>query len=301
MNLWLLNLDGALSPQKALAERYRYSEFDLRHWGPRLRLACRFGRYRRFERDLNAILGEADAEPCCTLYGSGDFHHVSLALVRRITTPFNLLVLDNHPDWVAGVPFLHCGTWLYHAARHPAVQRIFHVGGDVDFDNRYRFLAPKDHLRSGKIVVFPACRTFQAGFWNDIPHEPLRPRLGTPLTLRRLAELLAPFGPELRKHPLYISLDKDVLRLAEAVVNWDSGHLTLTELGMTWQAFVRAAEGNLAGVDIVGDWSPVKTHGLFRRLLHWLEHPSLRVDPDQAAQRNQATNLAILGWLNISS
>jgi len=84
----------------------------LRSWGPRLRLACSRRRFARFERSLARELGSArDLEPGLTLYGSGDFHHVSLALLRRLEGPFNLLMLDKHPDWMRGLPFAHCGEW----------------------------------------------------------------------------------------------------------------------------------------------------------------------------------------------
>jgi len=77
--------------------------------------------------------GAADDEPHMTFYGSGDFHHVSLALLRRLREPFNLLVLDNHPDWMRGVPFLHCGTWLRHASLLPMGAAHLPLGGEVDF------------------------------------------------------------------------------------------------------------------------------------------------------------------------
>src|SRR5205823_14391349 len=136
-----------------------------------------------------------------TFCGSGDFHHVSLALVRRLTTPFNLLVLDNHPDWMRGVPFLHCGTWLYHAARLPLVQRVFHVGGDVDFDNYYRWMAPWPLLRSGKIKVLPGVRHFRTRAWQQIAHEPVRLRSTARTTRERLEELLLPLREDLARWP----------------------------------------------------------------------------------------------------
>src|SRR5205085_5166162 len=142
--------------------------------GPRIRLGCSFGRFRLFERALAATLAdEEDVGPALTFYGSGDFHHVSLALLRRLPGPCNLLVLDNHPDWMRGVPFLHCGTWLYHAARLPHVERVFHVGGNVDFDNYYQCMAPWPLLISGKISVYPGVRRFHRGRWKNIPTEPI--------------------------------------------------------------------------------------------------------------------------------
>src|SRR5205085_8703257 len=139
-------------------------------WGPRLRLASAFGRFRRFGRFVAASLGSAAGDPAVTLYGSGDFHHVSLALLQLQTGPFNLLVLDNHPDWMRGVPFLHCGTWLHHAARLPLLGRIFHAGGDVDFDNYYQWMAPWKLLGSGKITVLPGLRRFKRKQWSTVPN-----------------------------------------------------------------------------------------------------------------------------------
>ena len=59
-------------------------------------------------------------------------------------------------------------------------------------------------------------------------------------------------------------------------------------------AFTAAAHGRLAGVDLIGDWSPVRVEGWFRRLLHWTEHDTLAVDAVQAARRNEETNLALI-------
>src|SRR5205823_5520334 len=131
----ILDLDGGVARQRRLAALASRT-LPLGEWGPRLRLACGWRSFRRFEEALARAAGApGDDRPGITFVGSGDFHHVSLALVRRLRRPCNLLVIDNHPDWMRGLPFLHCGTWLYHAARLPHVCRVFHVGGEVDFDN----------------------------------------------------------------------------------------------------------------------------------------------------------------------
>lgn len=287
MRVRVLNLDGSLLRQRRLFAQYRPAVGRLEHFGPRIRLGCRFRDFHRFEAGLADATGtERDDVPWTTFYGSGDFHHVSLALVRRLRTPFNLLVFDNHPDWMRGVPVMHCGTWLYHAAQLPYLQRIFHVGGDVDFDNYYRWLAPWPLLEAGKIAVIPARRRYATGAWPRVRHDCV--------PNRSWGELLAPYRDELRRCPLYISVDKDVMGAAEAPVNWDSGHLTLAEVCAALRAFVSAADGNVAGMDIVGDWSPVRVSGLFRRFLHLTEHPPMKVDAVAACERNEQTNLTLL-------
>jgi hypothetical protein len=78
------------------------------------------------------------------------------------------------------------------------------------------------------------------------------------------------------------------------VVNWDSGHLTLAEVIEIVHAFVRAAQGNLAGMDVTGDWSPVRLRGWLRHLMHLTEHPVLAIDANDATRRNEQTNLTLL-------
>jgi hypothetical protein len=295
MHIRILDLDGAIPRQEVLLKRYQPQVHDLRRWGPRIRLACGFRRFARFEKSLAKRLDRDEpASTALTFYGSGDFHHVSLALLRRQQRPFNLLVLDNHPDWMRAIPFLHCGTWLYHAARLPQVQRIFHVGGNTDFDNGFRGLAPWPLLRSGKVRVFPAMRYFRHGNWSEVANEPVRQNNSSPVTFQRLDELLESQRSQLESYPLYISLDKDVMIAEDAAVNWDSGHLTLSEVDTVLKTFLQAANGNILGMDILGDWSPVQTRGVLRRYLHWSEHPKETIDEAEANRRNENTNLLLV-------
>ena len=289
MRLVRLDLDGGLRAQPDWGTG---PWCDLHDWGPHVRLACSFGRFRRFERALAERLGPP-ADPTLTFTGSGDFHHVSLALVRRLPVDCNLLILDLHPDWMRGVPLLHCGTWVWHALLLPHVRRVFHLGGDMDFDNGYRWLAPWADLRSGRLTAWPAVRRLTRGRWRSLPHEALKAP-GDRLTAGRLAELLQPHAKELASRPLYVSLDKDVLVAADAAVNWESGFLDLAEVLTTLTAFRDAARGRLAGMDVTGDWSPVVVRGPLRRWLDWTEHPRLTVDPIEAAARNARTNQAII-------
>jgi hypothetical protein len=231
------------------------------------------------------------------LLGSGDFHHLTLAMLRRLRRPFNLLVLDKHPGWFRGHPLLHCTSWLYHAAQLPNVRRVFHVGGERNFDNHCRWLAPKSLLSSGKIVTLPAVRRFDTGFWRDVPHQSLRPNLHTLVDHDRLEELLTPYLDELDGVPLYMSLDKDVLWMPESVTNWDAGLLDLTEVQEILQFFMKASGNDLLGMDIVGDWSAVETNSTLRYFLHRINHPKHTVDAEQARLCNERTNLMLLKFL----
>jgi hypothetical protein len=111
-----------------------------------------------------------------------------------------------------------------------------------------------------------------------------------------VAELLEPYRGELAALPLYVSLDKDVLGADEAVVNWDSGRLVRGEVLHVLRGFLDAS-GGAAGLDVVGDWSPVRVAGPFRRALHHTEHVPLAVNADEATRVNEALNLALLEGL----
>ncbi len=288
MRTRVLDLDGSLAHQ---AESLGLTDADrvcAREWGPRLRLACPFGTFRRFRR----WLGPESAGPAATLYGSGDFHHVTLALLERLSGPFNLLVLDGHPDWMRGIPFLHCGTWLHHALRLPGLRRVFHCGGERDFDNGYQQLAPWREIQGGRVVVFPARRRFSRGRWSRLPVHPLLTDGASPDAV--LADALRPHLSELGEIPLYVSIDKDVLVADDAAVNWESGLLRLHEAATVVETFVRAAGGRLAGADLLGDWSPVGLGHWLNRLCDRVDHPSVVHDASEAASLNRRANAALL-------
>ena len=293
MDVRILDLDGSVARQPRLASRAGYV-LPADTWGPRLRLACGWEAFEHFEIDLARQLESTrDAEPMLSFLGSGDFHHLSLAMVRRVQRRCTLLVIDNHPDWMRGVPFLHCGTWVYHAAQLPWVERVFHVGGEVDFDNFYRHAAPWKMLQSGKIVTLPAIRQMKGRRWAATPHEALRPRPDIVMDRERIETLLRPYRADLARRPLYVSLDRDVLTAEHAAINWDSGHLTPPEVFAVLDAFCGATP-SLAGMDVVGDWSPVRVCGLGRWLLHLTEHPHGAVDAFEAQRLNGALNVAIV-------
>ena len=91
---------------------------------------------------------------------------------------------------------------------------------------------------------------------------------------------------------VYITIDKDVLAPPAAATNWDQGQMPLEDLLAALRIIGRRCE--IAGVDVVGDYSPVTGVGAARRLFGWLEHPAGNPDPVLAARCNDSTNVAIL-------
>ena len=235
----ILDFDGSLLCQKELLMHPGAGVYALAEWGPRVRLACGFRRFHRLMAAVDSMLRK-NPEPSIVFAGSGDFHHVSLGLAGRVRRPFNLLVLDAHPDWMRGIPFLHCGTWLSHAARLPNLETVYHVGGCTDFDDRWRWLAPWRLLRAGRIKVIAAARRFAGGRWGTVDHQVLRASAGEAASTERIETLFRDVQADLAARPLYISIDKDVLCADEVVSNWDCGRLTSAEVIAVVRNFLTA-------------------------------------------------------------
>src|SRR4051812_3997509 len=101
MQVRVLDLDESVTSQQRLLDKVQPEVYDARRWGSSMRLAARWQRFYRFERWLDRCLGRRDDhDPWITFLGSGDYHHLTLAFLRRLKQPINLLVLDKHPDWV---------------------------------------------------------------------------------------------------------------------------------------------------------------------------------------------------------
>lgn len=130
---------------------------------------------------------------------SGDYHYISALWLSRITSPFDLLVFDHHPDMQepAFGGILSCGGWVRTSLeRYPLLRNVLIAGinpsleGECEgFGERVKvlnkdFLAGKDH----SVVA------------SSLPSDGL---------------------------PLYISIDKDVLSADDARTDWDQGNMVL--------------------------------------------------------------------------
>ena len=156
---------------------------------------------------------------------SGDFHYLTEYWVSRLQEPFTLIVFDHHPDmqqprW-AGV--VSCGGWVSDVLRkNPFVKHIIVVGASDKLISQI----PED-LRD-RVIFYGQATIDHHQAWpskvGGIIHE-----------------------------PVYISIDKDVLRQQDAVTDWSQGDMSLLQL----QAVLRIifAHEKVVGVDITGECS----------------------------------------------
>ena len=280
----ILDIDGSLRGLKGT------QTIDLSHWQEAIRFGCSWSTWKSFGSVLSEQL-PASYGPVCM--GSGDFHHISHLLLDHIahSEPFDVVVLDNHPDNMR-FPFgIHCGSWVVHAARLPHIRRV-HILGITSADVSWRH-AWENHLlpiAQGKIRYWTTGVNVQ---W--VNPCGLAKSIGSFINVQ---ELLRQFMAELENNipgAVYLSIDKDVF--AEHVVrtNWDQGCFDLEHV----RQLIEALKGKLIGSDITGEVSVHHFHTAWKRWLCALDRqPPI---PPEALVHWQAQQIAVnrqlLTWL----
>ena len=158
---------------------------------------------------------------------SGNYHYVSRLWLEQAEEPFDLLVFDHHTDMQepAFGGILSCGGWVRAALEElPLLRQVYLAGPPAD-------------SREAREELF--------GFMDRVLWIPGE-ELGDGEVLERY---LAAEGDGCR--PLYISVDKDILRMEDAVTNWDQGKVELSALLKSIRAAGRARR--VLGMDVCGE------------------------------------------------
>lgn len=280
MSTVVLDLDGSVAGTGAARV------VPLRDLEQSLRFACSRRALRHFSRLLDARLPDAYGT---VLTGSGDFHHLSLPLIRRAAArhgPLQVVVFDNHPDNMR-FPFgVHCGSWVRRACDLPGVRHVHVVGitsGDIGpahaWENHWR------PLRRGLLT-----------YWSCGVDTAWARRFGIARAFRGFTDmsaLLDAFGRHLAatELPVYLSIDKDVLSIRDVRTNWDQGQMREAQLTTA----IGAMRGRIVGSDITGEVSVVRYRRAWKRLLSGLDRqpeiPAAQLSLWQHDQRALNTRL----------
>ena len=280
----VLDIDGSLRGLEGT------QTIDLSDWQEAIRFGCSWSTWKCFRSFLNERL-PASYGPVCM--GSGDFHHISHLLLDRIchSEPFDVVVLDNHPDNMR-FPFgIHCGSWVVHAARLPQI-RCVHILGITSADVSWRH-AWENHLLpiiQGKIRYWTTGVNVQ---WVN-PFG-LGKRIAS---FKNVQLLIDQFIAEREKNipgAVYLSIDKDVFSTNVVRTNWDQGCFDLDNVRRLIEAF----KGKLIGSDITGE---VSVHHFQTSWKRWLSavdrQPTIPAEALSKWQTQQtAVNRQLLTWL----
>ena len=261
-----VDLDGAW-PRDAAGVEY----FDAGEWGPRLRFTAPAREMEGFFAAVQPRLGRF------TLFGSGDFHHLSGLWLRRFGESLTLVSFDNHPDWDIRPPRWGCGGWLKRALALPQVRRAVVWGcGNFEFDWPHRLFANHRALRAGRLVVHP---------WTERLRPAARTRWGS-VSRDGWREKFTAFAASLAGERLYVTIDTDCLTTDEAVTNWEQG--LFTPVDVAWALCeLRAHGAEIAGGDLCGAWSEPRYARWKQRFAANFDRPRLGVvDPARARDVN---------------
>jgi len=298
MNTALLHLDAALIDQRALARAVSAGGgrgVDLRHLGPALRLWSRPWTLERLRTRVASDIPISDG-PTLVFSGSGDFHHITPTLLARACEaagrpPVTLLHFDNHPDWVRFANGAHCGSWVGIAARLPEVVRVITVGVcSRDVAGPEGKGADLDLLREDRVELY----AYRAP--DGAPDVAVAGRCWPTIESMGEGAFLDFLPARIPTADVYVTIDKDVLRNADAGTNWDQGRTSLSFLKAMLTRV--AAHHRVIGADVVGDWSPAVyggglLAGMLKRGEALLDQPWRR--PGAAGRAmNEPANLELL-------
>jgi arginase family enzyme len=233
-------------------------------------------------------------------YGSGDFHHLANAFIAEAPGPLTVLHFDNHPDWSWSLPRRHCGAWVRAALELPEIRRVVTVGpcsGDLDHPDTSALTVAM--LVDGDLVLVPWRRpeTAVSRRFVSARRASFAARSGR-LRWREAAardwdEVIDDLVAELTTERVWISIDKDVLGPDDAITNWDQGGLPLAKLIAALRRV--ATERQIVGVDICGEYAPVRHDNPLKAVEARLDQPTRADALDLAV--NDRTNAALIAAL----
>lgn len=263
----------------------------LAEWEDAIRYGCSLSNMDHLETALNRQ--NIDLPPV-TFLGSGDFHHVSYLMVKRLRSkgPFQVVVFDNHPDNMRFPWGIHCGSWVHHVCRLPFVSSVTVIGitsGDIRgyhlFENHLR------SLYSGKLAYF--CLSPVPILARALGLSGIRDCRGEQDDLPKLIQRLV---LNTDSHPVYLSIDKDVLSSGVVRTNWDQGILSEENLINA----VRFLKPYLLAADITGEISFHAYRQSWKKVLSRMDGQSSSPPPDldRHQRRHQLLNEKLLSILS---
>ena len=245
---------------------------DARVWGPQLRFSAP-------ARLIESFYGEhRDRLAAFTLYGSGDFHHLTALWLRRVAAPITVVSFDNHPDWDIRPPRWACGGWVNRALELPHVQKVSVWGcGNFECWLPAQIFGNRAAERAGKLEVHP---------WADARQAKERDRRGAILHSNWRAKF-EQFVQAIGGGNVYVTIDLDCLASSDAVTNWENG--TFTTGDVAWALGILRNSARVIGGDMCGAYSTPKYARWKQRFAAEFDHPKLA---PHAAEQTRALNLA---------
>ncbi|MSS64842.1 arginase family protein [Velocimicrobium porci] len=165
---------------------------------------------------------------------SGNYHYVTKLWLGKLLIPFTLILFDHHPDMQPTLinTLTSCGSWVKDTLeQNPNLKQVILIGASNELCQSIPL-----HYQS-KIIYFTK---------ESIQANPKK--------------ILAQLRALPTSHPIYISIDKDVLCSQDASTQWSQGTMTLPVLSQLLSPLL--SHPKLLGIDICGeqDNNPLLPH-----------------------------------------
>lgn len=296
----LLHLDDALIRQPSFlsaCEKQGAAHLRMQEEGAAVRLWAKTPAYEALRKKITAFFGTCRKESKICFMGSGDFHHVTGALLSATLEghpePVTVIHFDNHPDWVNFKGGVHCGSWINYALAHPAVKKMITLGVcSKDLIRPEWKGANLKPLAQGVHEVFPYAHAPSQVKGNYGAGGGFR-QVGNALHWKTIANMgedafLENLLKRIETTNVYITIDKDVLRHEYAYTNWDQGMMSLP---FVLKAIERIGVSHtVIGADVIGDYSAPRYTGTpWARLL---KHGEILID--QSTRKPDVTEISKL-------
>ena len=266
-----IDLDGAWPKEFAGVDVH----LDCREWGPHLRYCATADRIEAFCEFVRPHLAKF------TLFGSGDFHHLTALWLRRIAEPFTLISFDNHPDWDIRPPRWGCGTWINRALELPALRSAAIWGcGNFELNWPGCLFVSRSALRDRRLSVWSWTERLKPSGrkrWPGMTRDDWREK----------------FSAFVRQHSggeIYVTVDLDCLDKSESVTNWENGIFTTDDI--VWALGEIRTQAKIIGGDVCGAHSQPHYARWTQRIAATFDHPRLNGITESAAKER---NLRALG------
>ncbi|MFA5094569.1 MAG: hypothetical protein WC512_04925 [Candidatus Omnitrophota bacterium] len=300
----ILNLDGSVIRQKRLMETFKPEIVDLEALGPKCRLYSSEDTAREIRERLKGK--EKDA---VSFIGSGDFHHVTGLLLDGFEEDISVISFDYHPDWDIMPPKIGCGSWVTRVLNRENVKKLILLGvSSGDISPSLFQTGNFEALKNDRVEIYPYKHKNTRLFLKRVPanisvgvrrglfYDELR---WQELKDKNIAEFFLHVLRRLPAKKVYVTIDKDCLKSDFALTNWEEGYFGLDELLLMLKFIKENTE--IAGLDITGEYSPVKAEGFVRTAAIDIDHPrafSARGKSAELIDRiNEETNMRILELL----
>ena len=297
----ILNFDGSLSQQDNLIRQFQPVITDLKKIAPYCRHWMSAGTARKLKTPLDLRFKNS-----ITFLGSGDFHHISSLLIEQFSMPLSVIVFDHHPDWDILPPKFGCGSWVSRILEKQNIVKVILLGTsseDISWPGIQS--ANLASLKDNRMEIYPYSHGPTRVLFRKVPENiSIKSKRGLCYSDIYWQELknsnISDFFPQLIKRiatpQVYVSIDKDCLRSAYSLTNWEEGSFELEDL-LTMLKLIRK-NFDIVGLDITGDYSPAQALGKIKTLFSRLDHPqdyTAKGRPEALINSlNEHTNTAIL-------